>query len=227
MRIFRPITRSAIDQRRINEASRVSLRVIRPRLDIARGKVAAPVAALGLSDDRNLMAALLQDGTVRLWDLDRGVQLGGVEGDGIVAVGLSGAGRRTQAIGLRRDGDLIGLLPVESGLGTIAVSGVSQVTSPAVLSADGNTLVVKIFDIWHLLRGGRALRTRRMLRGFPTYSLQRRHAACLPTDIRRNRGRPRYRPRPWRERTDWRLPGRYTSHGGSIWPRCPLRRPRR
>ena len=156
MRIFRPITRSAIDQRRINEASRVSLRVIRPRLDIAPDKVAAPVAALGLSDDHNLMVSLLQDGTVRLWDLDRGVQLGGVEGDGIVAVGLSGAGRRTQAIGLRRDGDLIALLPVESGLGTIAVSGVSQVTSPAVLSADGNTLVVKIFDIWHLLRGGRA-----------------------------------------------------------------------
>lgn len=72
-RIVRLVIRSVVDQRRINQASRVSLPVVRPKLNVVQAKVAGPVLGLSLSGDRSVLLTLLRDGSVRLWDLERGV----------------------------------------------------------------------------------------------------------------------------------------------------------
>ena len=150
VRIFRPITRSVVDQKRINDAARLSLRVVKPRLDILPGKAGARVSSVVLNDDRGLLLAIQEDGVARLWDLEQGIQLGGSFAEGLVDAVLVGRGQATEAIGLNRDGTVVAISPVgaRSSIGRLpqALAQASQ----AVFSHDGSTLVVHAVDGWWL-----------------------------------------------------------------------------
>ena len=153
-RVMRPITRSVADQRRINQASRVSLRVVRPQLSIVRGKAAGLVSGLSLNGDRSLLFVTLRDGSARLWDLERGVQLGGVVGRNILAGAVGGIGRQAEAVGVQRDGSLMAIRPDGSTrqIG-MAAGAFGRGASPA-LSGDGKTLVFLAADGWRIARAG-------------------------------------------------------------------------
>ena len=161
MRIFRPITRSVTDQRRIIEASRVSLRVIRPKLGFAAGKAAPETFDLALNDDRSLLLVLLQDGTTRLWDLEDGVQLLRSTEGGLIGGVLHGRGRNTEAYGVRRGGRPIRLLAVGSRRDPGDASAVARDGIPVVRTRDG----------WYLIDGDRGRKLEDAARHFtPTTS---------------------------------------------------------
>jgi len=153
-RVLRPITRSVADQRRINQASRVSLRVVRPKLNIVQGKAAGLVTGLSMNADRSLLFVTLRDGSARLWDLDRGVQLGGVIGRNILAGAIGGGGHQSEAVGVQRDGSVIAIRPDGSirQLG-MAAGSFGRGASP-VLSGAGETIVFLAADGWRVARAG-------------------------------------------------------------------------
>lgn len=156
LRVLPAITRSVGDQRRIAEGSRVSLRVVRPQLDIVPGREAGDVVGLSANDDRSLLLVVLADGSVRLWDLDGGVQLGGALGGDAVGGAIRGAGRASEAVVLGRDGALAALRPDGTRpLGAAAAPG----RAPApVFSADGGTVAFRAADGgWRVAREGRTL----------------------------------------------------------------------
>ena len=155
LRVLPAITRAAGDQRRIAEGSRVSLRVVRPSLDIAPGRAAGDVVGLAADDDRSLLLVVLADGSVRLWDLDGGVQLGGALGGDAVGGAVRGTGRESEAVVLGRDGALAALRPdgTTRPMGTTAAPG--GVPAP-VFSADGGTVAFRSADGgWRVARSGR------------------------------------------------------------------------
>ena len=153
-RVLRPITRSVADQRRINQASRVSLRVVRPKLNIVQGKAAALVTGLSLNDDGSLLFVVLGDGSARLWDLERGVQLGGVMGRHFLAGAVGGGGRQSEAVGVQRDGSVISIRPDGSTRQVGMAAGSFGRGASPVLSADGKTVVFQAADGWRIARAG-------------------------------------------------------------------------
>ena len=154
-RVLRPITRSVADQRRINEASRVSLRVVRPKLGIIRGKAADRVTGLSLNDDHSLLFVVLGDGSARLWDLQRGVQLGGVINRELLAGVVVGGGYQSEAVGIRRDGSVIAIRPDGSARQVGVVANSFGQESLPVLSANGGTLAFRTADGWRVVQEGR------------------------------------------------------------------------
>ena len=136
-RILPAITRTVTDARPIEQGSHTSFRVVRPTLEIAPGRAAGDVAALGLSDDNSLLFVVLGDGSARLWDLDRGLQLGNAFGDGIVSGVARGSGADAEAVALRRDGASVVFHP-DGSIRRGAVHAVlTDDAHEAVLSADG------------------------------------------------------------------------------------------
>ena len=154
-RVIRPITRSVADQRRINQASRVSLRVVQPQLRIVREKAAGLVSGLSINGDRSLLFVTLRDGSARLWDLERGVQLGGVIGGSILAGAVSGDGRQSEAVGVQRDGSVIAIRPGGSVRQVGMTAGSFGRGAFPVLSADGKTVVFLEADGWRVAQAGR------------------------------------------------------------------------
>ena len=153
-RVLRPITRSVADQRRINQASRVSLRVVRPRLNIVQGKAAGLVTGLSMNAERSLLFVTLRDGSARLWDMERGLQLGGVIGRNILAGAVGGGGYQSEAVGVQRDGSVIAIRPDGSirQVGT-ATGSFGRDASP-VVSADGKSVVFLAADGWRIAQAG-------------------------------------------------------------------------
>ena len=156
LRILAPIVRSVGDQRRVAEGSRVSLRVIRPKLEIARDRVADPVVGLSISRDGDLLFALLEDGTGRIWDLHEGGQLGGSVGDRAVAGAVAGTGPDIEVVLVRRDGSLTAARPGDSTRQIGATGAAVGFGAAPVLSADGGAVAVSApAGGWVVMRDGR------------------------------------------------------------------------
>ena len=154
-RVLRPITRSVADQRRIIQGSEVSRRVVRPKLGIVGGKAAGGVTSLSVNGDRSLLFAVLDDGSARLWDLERGVQLGGVIGRRLLAGVVGGSGDRSEAVAVGMDGSLMVIRPDGS---TRRINGAAQTlgrNAAVVMSADGSTVAYRSGAGWQVLRAGR------------------------------------------------------------------------
>lgn len=156
MRIFAPIVRSVGDQRRVAEGSRVSLRVVRPKLEIVRDKVSGPVVGLSISSDGNLLLVLLEGGDGRVWDLRDGVQLGGAVSDRAVAGATTGSDTGTEIIIAHRDGSLTATRPGD-GTRRIGAAGAPLGTRPSpVLSAGGRAVAFPApAGGWTIMRDGR------------------------------------------------------------------------
>lgn len=155
LRILAPLIRAVGDQRPVAEGSRVSLRVIRPKLEIIRDKASGPVVGLSISGDGDLLFVLLDDGESRVWDLQEGVQLGGAITDRAVAGTATGAGPGTEIIVAHRDGSLTAERP-GAGARQIGVTGVALGSGPGpVLSAAGNAVAFPASDGgWTVMRAG-------------------------------------------------------------------------
>ena len=154
-RVLRPITRSVADQRRIIQGSEVSRLVVRPRLDIVRGKKAGGVASLSLNGDRSLLFAVLADGTARFWDLERGVQLGGAIGASLIGGVVGGSGDRSEAVAVDRNGSVTVIRPDGSTLRAGEVEAQLSGKPAVVLSADGGVVAVRAAAGWRVMRDGR------------------------------------------------------------------------
>lgn len=156
MRILSPIVRSLGDQRRVAEGSRVSLRVVRPKLEIARNKAAGPVVGLSISSDGNLLFVLLEEGDGRIWDLSEGVQLGGAVGERAVAGTAVGTGTDTEIVIVNRDGSLTAARPGDR-MQRIGATGAPLGPRPLpVLSAGGRAVAFPAPDGgWTVMRDDR------------------------------------------------------------------------
>ena len=139
--------------RSVRESVRSSLRIL-PRLGIVRGR-AGPVAGLRMNDNA-LLLVLLRDDSARLWDLRRGVQLGGAIGGGIVVGAVRGAGGTAEVIAVRRNGSSISIRP-DGAIRPISerIVGIDRATWP-VLSADGGSLAFRLGNgEWRVTWNGR------------------------------------------------------------------------
>ena len=129
--------------------------VIRPVLNIT-GDGAGPVTALYMDTGRRFLFTVLGDGSARLWDLGRGMQLGGAFGTGIVSGATRGEGNFLEAVALRSDGSFLSLSP-DGSLKKYGnkVEGIDSAVVP-VLSAEGNVLVYRDEGegAWRVKRGG-------------------------------------------------------------------------
>ena len=138
------ITRPAIENVRI---------AIRPILSIIRNRAGA-VTRLYLSANQKLLFAVLDDGTVRLWDLKQGVQLGGTIGDEIVSGVFRDIGTRTEVVGIRRDG---GMFSLQTDGSMSSITGrIQDIDSNVVPSISGSNFSVvyrSTAGIWHWKRG--------------------------------------------------------------------------
>ena len=140
--------------RPVIKSVRASLRII-PKLHIVRAQ-AGSVTGLHKDDGGNFLFVVLDDGTARLWDLQRGVQLGGAIGDDIITGAVQGSGHKTEAIAIRRDGSSLLIRPDGSiRLGEKRVVNIAPGVRP-VLSDDGSTLAFRASDgKWRVMRNNR------------------------------------------------------------------------
>ena len=155
VRILAPLMRAVGDQRPIAEGSRVSLRVIRPTLEIARDRAAGPVIGLSVSADGKLLFVLLEDGDGRAWDLEKGVQLGGTLSDQTVAGTVTGAGHEAEIVTVRRNGSLVAVQP-GGGMRRLGAVGEAVGFRPAPVWAAGGSAVAFPASAggWSVVRGG-------------------------------------------------------------------------
>ena len=78
--------------------------IVQPRLAIAEARRAGSVSHLSLDRDRNLLLVVLADGSVRWWDIDRGIERGAVRDQRIVAGLIRGGGLAADILAVRADG---------------------------------------------------------------------------------------------------------------------------
>ena len=132
---------------------------IRPTLVIDPQREAGDVTALTADWNQHLILAVHGDGAAHVWDLERGVRIGGRFGD-IVAGAIRGAGRSTEVVVIHRDGSVSALrLNGEyRSLGS-TIRGFDPRTAP-ILSQDGTAMAFRTRDgRWQARRVG-ALGTR-------------------------------------------------------------------
>ena len=116
--------------------------VIRPTLRIAQDEAGA-VVDLKLDKNRRYLLTVLGDGTARLWDLQRGVQLGVALGNEIVSGSIRGEGAALEVVAIQRDGSLIGIHPNgEIRIIDRKMDGGELSTGPAI-SRNGNTVAFR------------------------------------------------------------------------------------
>ena len=129
--------------------------VIRPTLSITRDE-AGPVMGLHMDSSRSFLFTVLGDGSGRLWDLRRGVQLGGAFGSKISSGTIRGEGNALEAIVAREDGSLLSIRP-DGSLQQIntEIEGTDPEIKP-VLSRNGNVIAYRneVDGDWHVKRVG-------------------------------------------------------------------------
>ena len=153
--ILPQLIRPALDQRPIIEASRVSLRVVRPRLEVVGGRSGGRVPALSLNEDGSVLLTVTGDGSVRWWDLQRGVQIGGALGSGVEAVAARGRDRETEAVAVLRGPVLASLSPGGLVRRLAAMEGAFDASGgESVISADGRVFAARGAVSWRVLRHG-------------------------------------------------------------------------
>lgn len=127
--------------------------VIRPVLDITRDG-AGPVIGLHMDHGRRFLFTVLGDGSARLWDLRRGMQMGGAVGSEIVSGAIRGEDHSVEAVAFRRDGSFVSMSP-DGSLKEYGekLEGNRSVVA-AVLSSDGNVVVYRDEEdgVWHAKR---------------------------------------------------------------------------
>ena len=155
VRILAPLMRAVGDQRPVAEGSRVSLRVIRPKLEIAQDRAVGSVVGLSISADGKLLFILLEDGDSRAWDLEKGVQLGGTISDQTVAGTVTGTGREAEIVTVRRNGSLTAVQPGGS-VRRLGAVGESVGFRPAPVWATEGSAVAFPASAggWSVVRGG-------------------------------------------------------------------------
>ena len=129
--------------------------VIRPTLSITRDE-AGPVTGLHMDNSRSVLLTVLGDGSVRFWDLRRGVQLGGALGSEIVSGAIRGDGNALEAVVVREDGSLLSIRPDGSEQQISAkIEGIDSGIEP-VLSGNGNVVAYRSEDDgnWYVKRDG-------------------------------------------------------------------------
>ena len=124
---------------------------IRPKLVIDPGRRSGKTISLATDRARRLILAVHIDGAAHLWDLERGVRVGGHIGGGAVAGIVRGAGQSVEIVAVRRDGSVHALRPSgEARMLGRAILGFDAGVAPA-LSGDGNTMVYRTHGGgWHV-----------------------------------------------------------------------------
>ena len=151
-RVFQGITRPLVTPSDPIPVPRFRIaRILAPKLAIDSAQAAGGV--IGLSPDAGgaLLLAVLADGSARLWDLERGAQIGAAIRDGVVA----GAVAAGAVVSVRRDGSMTSMRPG----GRVWPHGGAPVPiddGAAVLASDGNTLAFRDRNgDWRAVRGDR------------------------------------------------------------------------
>ena len=127
---------------------------IRPKLVIDPQRQASAAIALSTDESRRLVLAIHGDGAAHLWDLERGVRIGGRVGD-IVAGIVQGAGRSAEIVAVHRDGSVSALrLDGEQRSVRDAIPDFDAGAAPS-LSGDGRAMAFRTRDgRWHVARLG-------------------------------------------------------------------------
>lgn len=123
---------------------------IRPTLVIDPQRQADDVTALSADWSQHLILAVHGDGAAHVWDLERGVRIGGRFGDVVSGI-IRAAGRSAEIVAVHRDGSVSALrLNGEyRSLGS-AIHGFDSRIAPT-LSSDGNVLAFRTRDgRWHV-----------------------------------------------------------------------------
>ena len=143
--VARPVasswTRIASDPQRLR---------IRPKLVVDPKRRAGAVTGLRSNRSRELLSVVLSDGSARHWDLERGVQIGGVLGEDVVAGAVRGIGRDAEFVSVRSDGSWSGLGRdgVRRSLGG-RIEGIDTGVAP-VLSGNGSAMAYRtVGGRWH------------------------------------------------------------------------------
>ena len=123
---------------------------IRPTLVIDPQRQAGDVTALSADQSQHLVLAVHGDGAAHVWDLERGVRIGGQLGD-IIAGTIRGAERSTEVVAIHRDGSVSVLrLNGEHRPVGAAIQGFDPRIAPA-LSRDGTAMAFRTHDgRWHV-----------------------------------------------------------------------------
>ncbi len=116
--------------------------IIRPTLGIVQGRAGA-VTGLHLNNDRSLLLVVLGDGSVRFWDLERGVQLGSAIGRTLVSGAFRGGG--SDAVAVRREGSLV-LVQADGTIRRLRESTGASPSPAPVVSGDGRSVVFHTAD---------------------------------------------------------------------------------
>ena len=128
---------------------------IRPKLVIDPRHRLGDTTMLSTDRARRLILSVHGDGAAHLWDLERGVRVGGRIGDGVVAGIVRGTGRSVEIVAVRRDGSVNALrLTGEPRILGRAIPGFDAGAAPA-LSANGGTMAYRTNGgRWHVAAPG-------------------------------------------------------------------------
>ena len=131
---------------------------IRPRLVVDPARRAGAVVGLRSNRTRGLLFVVHDDGSARVWDLERGVQVGGALGEDVIAGTVRGAGRDREYVSVNADGSWSGMRRdgVRRSLGG-RIDGFDPGVAP-VVSSDGSAMAFRTAGgRWHVRKenGGR------------------------------------------------------------------------